>query len=125
LHRKGCIEVRRAISILVGVLLGTLTVATVVLGVELIQLRNEVASVPAGPPGPPGHIGPVGPEGSPGPAGPTGPHGPRGFSGPEGPAGSGLDYFCKTVIENAVERAIVDASYGGYVTVNIGFGCGF
>lgn len=116
---------RRAIPILVGVLLGTLTVATVVLGVELIQLRNEVASVPAGPPGPPGHTGPVGPEGSPGPAGPTGPHGPRGFSGPEGPAGSGLDYYCKTAIENAVERSIVDAfNYGGIVRVNIGFGCG-
>ena len=63
---------RRTTHVLVGVLLAALTVATAVLGVELIQLRNEVASIPAGP------VGPPGPQGSPGPLG------PRGLPGPEG-----------------------------------------
>lgn len=117
---------KRAVVVLVGVLILGLTVSTVVLAVQLTRLQNQVAAIPAGPQGPPG---PQGPEGPPGPTGPQGEQGPRGFmglQGPEGPEGSGLDYWCRTAIENAVEEAIVHAiNYGGVVSVDIGLGCGF
>jgi hypothetical protein len=107
------------------VLLAALTVATVVFSVGLIQLRDEIHAVPAGPVGPPGQRGPTGPAGQ-GVPGPEGPRGPRGFPGPQGPPGSGLSFSCQSAIEDAVERAIVNAlNFGGVVTVNIGLGCAF
>jgi hypothetical protein len=58
------------------------------------ELREQIASIPAGEQGPPGPQGPQGPQGETGPQGPqgsqgtTGPQGPQGVQGPPGPAGT-------------------------------------
>lgn len=72
---------KRAVAVVVGVLLLALVGSTVVLAVEVTRLQDQLASMPAGPPGP------VGPHGPPGPPGPEGLVGPRGLPGPQGPMG--------------------------------------
>jgi hypothetical protein len=42
------------------------------------------------------------------------------------PQAQALSFSCQSAIEDAVERAIVNAlNFGGVVTVNIGLGCAF
>lgn len=94
--------VRKILVAVILVLLAASLSANIVALSQISTLREQVAGIPDGPVGPPG---PAGPTGVPGPVGPQGERGPRGFTGlpgPRGPEGSGLDYFCRTAIENAV-----------------------
>lgn len=78
---------KKALPILVGVLLAALTISTVVFSVELIRLKDEIAAIPAP------TQGPSGPEGPQGATGPTGASGRRGAIGPTGsPAELGLAF---------------------------------
>jgi hypothetical protein len=92
-------------GILVGVVLAMLlglSVSTVVMAVELTELENKVAEIPADPQGPPGPDGPTGATGTVGPRGLQGERGPRGIQGepgPRGPEGTGFDWWAEYDIE--------------------------